>query len=287
MESGKFSHLEAQCPNDYPNGFSQLLILTLRPLFFLAVKSAIGADFLHNCEQRDMLEHGKIKLIFRCSAAARRNLWLGRYVNELCNGEAGPSGASNPGKLVMLDLHHIFNAAVVLLLHQMVFTNVVNTDSFGIKRARQIFETEARTECLAGGLTGYASDCVGVLNDLAALVAHIRPVRFKGSDHVNTGVDIGWSSPSADASLDGSCSTHTLGSPAIISNEQLAANLSLENPYGPDNAYTGQILNAASVPNGVPGCHTNQKEFQRWVDEGGFIMQDWSLSGPLGGYTGL
>lgn len=264
----------------------QLLILTLRPLFFLAVKSAIGADFLHDCEQRDMLEHGKIQLIFRCSAAARRNLWLGRHFNELCSVVPKPSDMGIPGKLVMLDLHHIFNATVVLLLHQMVFFNVVNTDTFGITVARQIFETEARAECLGGGVTGYASDCVSVLNDLAALVAHIRPLRFKGSEHVNTGVDVGWGSPLAEVSLDGGSSTHTLGSPVMITNEQLVANLSLENPYGPDSVYTGQhLLDASAVP-GVPGCHTNQKEFQRWVEEGGLI-QGWSLSGPLGGYTGL
>lgn len=265
--------------------------MTLRPLFFLAVKSAIGADFLHDCEQRDILEHGKIMLIMRCSAAARRNLWLGRHLNELCSLVPSPSGVSSPSKLVMLDLHHIFNATVVLLLHQMVFSNVVNTDTFGIAVARQIFETEARTECLGSGVTGYASDCVGVLNDLAALVAHIRPLRFKGSEHVNTGVDVGWGSPLADVSIDGGCSTHTLGSPVTITNEQLAANLSLENPYGPnDGVYAAAgkghpLLGTPSV-SGVSGCHTNQKEFQRWVDEGEFI-QGWSLSGPLGGYTGL
>lgn len=257
--------------------------MALRPLFFLAVKSAIGADFL-NDDWRDLFgdkdDKTRESYILECSAAARRNLWLGRHINELCS--VRDSNGLNNGKLVMLDLHHIFNAAVVLLLYQMVSLNVVNTDNYGITEARRIFETEARTECLGGGVTGYASDCVGVLDDLAALVAHIRPLRFKDSDHVNTGIGVGWVVGASPASVldvsggaDGGCS---------ISTEQLAANLNLENPYGPDGAYHPLLGPQQPMQVGVHS-HTIREEMQRWVrEDDGYI---YSFGTPLGGYTGL
>lgn len=297
------------------NTYPQLLILTLRPLFFCAVKSSVGGDFLNS--PRDMLEHPGIEpsFILQCSAAARRNLRLGRLIYE----RYSPSLDSSPisphagpaGKLVMLDLHHIFNAAVMLLLHQMVFSNVVNTDTIGIRAARQIFEHEARTECLSppssstasatgsgaaggggSGATGYASDCLAVLNDLAALVARIRPLRFKGSEHAGTGVEaMGWGSPAPHHTDE--CSPGTLGgSPSMISDEQLAANLSLENPFGPGGVYHGSLpmvfnTHSPAMDEGVVGMgmgHTNQKELEKWVQEG---LQVCGLSLPLGGYTGM
>lgn len=236
-----------------------------------------------------MLEHPGIEpdFILQCSAAARRNLRLGRHIHERCS-------LSSPGKLVMLELHHIFNAAVVLLLHQMVFSNVVNTDTIAIRAARRIFELEARTECAepcsgAGAFaaaTGYASDCVGVLNDLAALVARTRPLRFKGSQHATTGVDGGWASPvgtdvSGANGADRSSTTGTLsGSPVMLSEEQLAENLSQSNPYGSDGfLYSHHFMMQCQEP----PDHTNQKELERWVQEG-----QWALSEPgLSGYTGM
>lgn len=271
-----------------------------------------------------MLDHPGIEpsYIMQCSAAARRNLRLGRHIYERCN----LSGADNnnnqqqqPGKLVMLDLHHIFNAAVVLLLHQMVFSNVVNTDTIGIRAARSIFENEARTECAspvggagggggAGFPTGYASDCLAVLNDLAALVARIRPLRFKGSEHTTTGVDaVGWRSPlsqqihptgggggggGSDAGDGTGYSTGTLGnSPVMISDEQIAANLSLENPFGPASmygalpvVYNGHDQMDMGVGVGVGAGYTNQKELERWVHEG---QQVCGMTMQLGGYMGV
>lgn len=264
-----------------------MLILTLRPLFFLAVKSSIGGDFIN--EPRDMLDHPNISYIRQCSTAARRNLLLGHHLYKRCGQEQEYGGH---GKLVMIDLHHIFNAAVVLLLHQMVFANVVNTDTIAIQEARQIFEREAHTEsgspAPTAGFnmgTGYASDCVNVLNDLAALVARIRPLRFKGSDHIETGADSVWSPlTSADLSSvngggsDGAYSTYNMSSPTILSEEQLAANLSLENPFGLDGMYNHDLIHG---PPPHP-YHTNLKELERWVQEG-----LWGLNIPLGGYTGI
>lgn len=209
-----------------------------------------------------MYDHKNIEAsyISQCSDAARRNLRLGRHIYERCN-------SSSDKKLVMLDLHHIFNAAVVLLLHQMTIANVVNTDTLGIRAARQIFEHEARTECASPGPagvqgSGYASDCLGVLNDLAALVARIRPLRFRGSEHVNTGV-VDWQVLTDE----GMCEENI----GAVTDEQLAANLNLTNPYGA--GFGGEE---------VMMQHTNGKEFERWVSEA-----EWGLGREAGGYTGI
>lgn len=308
-----------------------MLILTLRPLFFLAVKSSVGGDFIN--APRDMLEHPGINgdCILQCSAAARRNLRLGRHIYDrwsrdntpVENGSLQPQ--QQPGKLVMLDLHHIFNATVVLLLHQMVFSNVINTDTIGIRAARAIFEGEARTECASPGsggnggappATGYASDCLAVLTDLSALVARIRPLRFRGSEHTTTGIDaVEWGPGLVDYHRpnihNGAASSggnqHDAGdgtggysvagafgcpSPALISEEELAANLSLQNPFGPDQTYgemppmlfstVAQGDMDVGLEHGVG--YTNQKELERWVQEG---RQFSGLNMPLGGYMGM
>ena len=166
----------------------------------------------------------------------------------------------------MPDLHHIFNAAVVLLLHHMVFIEVRTSDSDGIRFAREVFAKEAQTECLSGGggalATGYASDCLGVLNDLTALVARIRPLRFKGSQHVTTGVD--------DIGLHIGTSHVAIGEDAtvavsVISDEDLEANLGMPNPFGTDvpGLYSPFMM---AGPGPLEG-HTNGKELQRWMEE--------------------
>lgn len=239
----------------------QLIILTLRPLFFLAVKSYIGGDLIR--VPRDIYDHPHRDYILQCRDAARRNLRLGRHIYKRCNW-----GDEFPGKLTMPDLHHIFNAAVVLLLHHMVFIEVRTSDSDGIRFARQVFEKEAQTECLSGSggaiATGYASDCLGVLNDLTALVARIRPLRFKGSQHVTTGVD--------DIGLNIGAGHVALGEDAavavsVISDEDLEANLGMPNPFGTDiSGLYNPFVMAGPGPGTLEG-HTNGKELQRWMEE--------------------
>lgn len=251
----------------------------------------MGNDFISD-QTIDMWDH-KVdhNLLMECSAAARRNLRWGRHIYDRCmDNTVG-------GKLVMMDLHHIFNAAIILLLHQMVYSNVVNTDTIGILAAKRIFENEARTECAspgatAGGLpaTGYASDCLGVLNDLAELVAHIRLLRFPGSDHVNTGVNVGGFGVPVMDDLGGAAgggggngiggphragSSSSAGLPHAPSEEELAANLGLENPYSSSKGWYDD-----DMMQGEP--HTNQKEMERWVHE----CRE-GLIGPFIKYTGM
>lgn len=257
----------------------------------------MGGDFIN--APLDMFDH-KIDpgLLVECSAAARRNLRLGRHLYARCMQVINRDGTHDRGKLVMMDLHHIFNAAVILLLHQMVYSNVVNTDTNAILAARRIFENEARTECASPGsktgsgsksgngmATGYASDCLGVLNGLAALVALIRPLRFKGSDHVNIEVNADFGSPipmdvvggSSNGGSGDSSSSHQHNNMAL-SEEQLAANLGLENPYRPSDETWHD--NHLMIQDGE--TYTNQKEMERWVQE----CRE-GLSGPFLRYTGM
>lgn len=236
----------------------QLMILTLRPLFFLAVKSYIGGDLIK--VPRDIYNHEHITFLLECANAARRNLRLGRHILMRCN-----QGGTVPGKPVMMDLHHIFNAAVIMLLYQMVFTSSHSSDASALRFARKTFEREAQTECLsssgrsggmgvASGPTGYASDCLGVLNDLTELVERIRPLRFK--DQASTNEDeMEWTT--GGISLGGS--EVGVGTGSIMSNEVLEANLNM--PFDMEGLYSP--LEFPGVP---PESHTHGKELQMWMD---------------------
>lgn len=280
-------------------------------MFFLAVKSAIGADFVSNTWRDvfgDKADKTREEYILECSAAARRTLCLGRYVNEMCNARSHDGAFHTTGKLVMLDLHHIFNATTILLLYQMVSLNVVNTDNYGIATARRIFETEASAERGGGTATGYASDCLGVLNDLAALVALIRPLRFKTSNHVHTCIEnwvvlpvrqltpastlgsevtLGAGGSSNSINGEGGCSTSMLGSPlALPSTEQLEANLGMANPYGPPDGMYTQFMQdqQQQMAMGLPS-YTHRQEMERWLEED--TGHYYCSGAPPGGWTGL
>ncbi|KAF3761423.1 hypothetical protein M406DRAFT_108751 [Cryphonectria parasitica EP155] len=283
---------------------SQLIILTLRPLFFIAVKCAVGGDLTKM--RRDMFDSPGVnpEHILQCSGAARRNLRLGRHLYQRCR-----TSYDGPGKLTLTDLHHIFNAAVILLLHQMVFSNVVNTDTLAINTARQIFEREALTEipppgCSVSTSSGYASDCVGVLNDLACLVARIRQVRFRDSDYADSGLGMdssGWPSPAStegsrggsigggSVSGDGasSTSTATLGRSSTclqgekISEKDLEANLGSLNPFFHQGLFPPAFFTLTG-PTPTPDAHTHHKEVERWVLEG-----LWGYTTPVCHWMGL
>ena len=132
------------------------MILTLRPIFFVAVKRAVAQRFFHqNC---DMRSHAQIGQIDQCSAAARRSLQLGRWMRDL----------SPMHKLTSRGLHHIFNAAIILLLHQLLFDTLDDQDAMDIRFVIDCFDVEARGE------SNYPKDCARVLRDLSMLVQRMR-----------------------------------------------------------------------------------------------------------------
>ncbi|RYP89852.1 hypothetical protein DL770_004063 [Monosporascus sp. CRB-9-2] len=137
--------------------YNQLLILTVRPIFFMAVKKAVADRFTNrnwNLEKHSQLAH-----IRQCIDAARRNLQLGRWIRD----------TTLTHKLLTSTLHNIFNAATILLLSQLL------SDSFDeyqatadVNFAIECFQVEARGE------NNYAIDCAGVLKDLQTLVIRLR-----------------------------------------------------------------------------------------------------------------
>ncbi|KAK0710283.1 hypothetical protein B0T26DRAFT_743379 [Lasiosphaeria miniovina] len=141
----------------------KLIILTIRPMFLAAVKKAVADGLITGRWSID--EHPHVERIKECGEAARRNLRLGRWVRRI----------SPRQKLLLQDLHHIFNGAVILMLHQIGFANMLTRDSYLIEFALEVFDREAATG------SNYGKDCVKVLRDLLALVRRLR-ARFYGDD---------------------------------------------------------------------------------------------------------
>lgn len=144
-------------PGTVANHRGQLVILSVRPAMLMAVWKAIASIV---CVDRpfDIETHPQIEQIRSCSDAARRNLRLGRLMRL----------HSPRQKLLLPDLHHIFNAAIVLTMHQIVFVNLRTRDLDDIGWATEVFEGEAETG------SDYAKDCARVLRDLQYLVNRLR-----------------------------------------------------------------------------------------------------------------
>lgn len=147
--------------------YNQLLILTIRPILFTAVKKAVADRFV-SCRYA-IEEHPQITNIRACSDAARRNLRLGRWVQD----------QSPNQKLMMMDLHAIFNATIILLLHQTVFINLRTNDIKDIAFGTEVFEREAATGDI------YAKDCSRVLHELSVLVGRLRNLMFDGVPQIS------------------------------------------------------------------------------------------------------
>jgi hypothetical protein len=107
----------------------------------------------------DIQSHPHLSKIHECTAAARRNLNLGHHISRL----------GRFPKLLHAGLHNVFNAAVILQMHQLLVDSPQdNTDEQGISFAISAFESEARS----GNI--YAEDCTRVLLDLNMLVRKLR-----------------------------------------------------------------------------------------------------------------
>ncbi|RYP80539.1 hypothetical protein DL769_002423 [Monosporascus sp. CRB-8-3] len=137
--------------------YNQLLILTVRPIFFMAVKKAVADRFTDRNWNLD--KHSQLAHIRQCIDAARRNLRLGRWIRD----------TTLSRKLLTSTLHNIFNAATILLLNQLLFDSFdEHRDAADVYFAIECFQVEARGE------NNYAIDCARVLKDLQALVMRLR-----------------------------------------------------------------------------------------------------------------
>ncbi|SPQ23514.1 350fac74-ea02-4724-bed3-172135972bed [Thermothielavioides terrestris] len=137
--------------------FYQLVILSVRPAMLMAVWKAV-ASILCLDQPFDIESHPSITPIRACSDAARCNLRLGRLMRL----------HSPRKKLLLPDLHHIFNAAIVLMMHQIVFVNLRTQDLDDIEFASEVFDAEAETG------SEYGKDCARVLRDMKSLAHQLR-----------------------------------------------------------------------------------------------------------------
>lgn len=98
-------------------------------------------------------------MVRQCINTARQNLVLGRWVR----------GLSPRQRLLHQEAHSIFNAAVIVLLHQLAFANAeVSRDANDIYFAIDVFEQEASLG------NNFGIDCSRVLQDLQSLVYGLR-----------------------------------------------------------------------------------------------------------------
>ncbi|KAK4119083.1 hypothetical protein N657DRAFT_582479 [Parathielavia appendiculata] len=148
--------------------YNQLVILAIRPAMLMAVWKAVASIVCDNLPF-DMENHPHLEPIRACSDAARRNLRLGRLMRL----------HSPRQKLLLPDLHNIFNAAIVLIMHQMVFVNLRTQDLDDVGWTIEVFDTEAETG------SEYAKDCARVLHDFKYLAQRLRnPIHDPGTKRV-------------------------------------------------------------------------------------------------------
>lgn len=161
----------------------QEIILTTRPIFFIAVKKAVADRYISSqpsqpsqpsqvsqvsqLSQRGTRDHPHANIIQQIVTTARNNLRLGRWVRDL----------SPRQRLLHHEAHAVFNAAVIVLLQQLAFANPSMGEQEGkgeqeekgeIQMAIEIFEREA-----ASG-NNFGLDCARVLQDLTFLVRRVH-----------------------------------------------------------------------------------------------------------------
>ncbi|EFQ31395.1 fungal specific transcription factor domain-containing protein [Colletotrichum graminicola] len=191
--------MSATCPSTDPAccllhmAYNQLLILVVRPIFFAAVKKAFAERYIQSDRRWDTELHAD--RISTCSEAAHRNLYIARWLLSLTGGSS---------KLLQAGLHYVFNAAIVLMLEDLLSPNLVlpSTESDDIKFAIGVFEEEAKTG------SHYGHDCATVLQDLKSLVQRLR-VDGQGASSARTGGPATPGLPPDDATIASNSNTPT------------------------------------------------------------------------------
>ncbi|CAM1505744.1 Fc.00g113810.m01.CDS01 [Cosmosporella sp. VM-42] len=142
-------------------GYNQLVILTIRPIFFAAVKKTFAERLV--ARQSSLDSHPQLSHIRRCVAAAELNIRLARHILAL----------NHPRKLLQSGLHFIFNAAICLMLQELIYT------TSAVPRDRSTLDSDldfviARFEEESGIGNNYGRDCANILRDLGVLVQRLR-----------------------------------------------------------------------------------------------------------------
>lgn len=106
-----------------------------------------------------------------------------------------------PGnKLLVADLHHIFNAAIILLMYRISFVNARTKDPVYLNFAKEVFEEETKSG------SEYAKDCLAVLVDMDSMVEGLREI-IHWSEWTPPGrQNEAWSSSTSPSAVSGSWS---------------------------------------------------------------------------------
>lgn len=149
----------------------KLNILAVRPAFLSAVKKLVAARYLDKqwitidtCDlELDLSPDLHSASCFRRSSnCARVNLHISMLIKQRVKA---------PGnKLLVADLHYIFNAAIILLMYRISFINARTKDTVYLNFAKEVFEEEAKSG------SEYGKDCLDVLVDMDSMVEGLREI---------------------------------------------------------------------------------------------------------------
>ena len=143
-----------------PNSVLQLIILTIRPVFFALVKKSFAEKLVSR--QCSLSTHPQLPHLKRCIASAEHNIRLARQILLV----------NHPRKLLQAGLHFIFNAAIVLMLQQLV-EDLCPSSRTEKARALDLDFVIARFEDESRVGSNYGRDCATVLRDLRVLVQRL------------------------------------------------------------------------------------------------------------------
>ncbi|KAM7184313.1 Fungal specific transcription factor domain containing protein [Naviculisporaceae sp. PSN 640] len=167
--------------------YNQLFILAIRPAFLAAVKKLVAERYFRHKEllmqpvaegylnRKDLsIDRHVLCQEFRESGdVARDTLIIGAHIK---------THLEAPGnKLLVADLHHIFNAAVHLLMFRISFVNLRGGDTRHIKFAKEVFAEEAKAG--SASARAYGEDCLAVLEDIDGMVDDLRKIVHKLDDN--------------------------------------------------------------------------------------------------------
>lgn len=141
--------------------YNQLIILTIRPVFFAAVKKTFAERLV--TKQSSINSHPQLSHLRRCIVAAEHNIRLARHTLAL----------NHPRKLLQSGLHFIFNAAICLMLQQLIYIeDVAPKDPHARDHDLDFVIARFEEESQVG--SNYGRDCAAVLRDLRALVQRLQ-----------------------------------------------------------------------------------------------------------------
>lgn len=134
------------------------MILTVRPLLFIAVKK-VTADRLLNgrASNHDISYQSELDL---SADVARRNVHLWHSLLKL----------PRPARLSHTSIHYLFNAALTLQLYQILVESQAQGDYEEVGFVIAVLDADESTN------REYAKDCSNVLTDLSSLMERLRRV---------------------------------------------------------------------------------------------------------------